>query len=267
MKVAILGALLAAGMPLFQMSDGELDAYLAGLQGRESAFAERLADVAERTLGTPYANGPLGEGPGAPYDPDPLADFTRVDCVTFVEQSLALACSESREEAVGRLQRIRYRDGRIDFEARNHFMITDWFPNNAFCRDATGDLGVPTESLTRAISRKDFFQRVKAPALGQDTPDRTVTLKYVPRTEAAAAEAQLPSPAVVGFVGKTDWLFVVHCGLYLRDAEGRGRLYQASVPDKKVVSVDFEGYVAQNDRFLGFVAYEIGDPTAATAAH
>jgi D-alanyl-D-alanine carboxypeptidase/D-alanyl-D-alanine-endopeptidase (penicillin-binding protein 4) len=252
--------LLVGGTPLFQMSDADLDAYLAKLHAEKPTFETRLADVLEQTLGTPYDSGPLGEGPGAKYDPDPIADFTRVDCVTFVEQSVALAASKSRRDAVDLLQRIRYKDGVIDYEARNHFMETDWFPNNPFCRDATEDLGVPTARVTRTISRKDFFKRVKAPELGQDTPDRKMTVVYVPSAQAAAAEAKLPSPSVICFMGKVDWLFTTHCGIFVRDADGKGRVYQASVPRKQVIKVDLVPYLKENERFLGFTAWELHEP-------
>ena len=141
-------------------------------------FAGRLADVVERSLGTPYDPGPLGEGPGGKYDADPIVDFSRVDCVTFVEQSLALAASKSRAEAVELLQRIRYKDGVIDYETRNHFMETDWFPNNPFAATRRVTSG-GTVGVTRTISRKAFFAKVKAPELGQDTPDRKMTVAYV----------------------------------------------------------------------------------------
>jgi hypothetical protein len=263
--VAAALVLLLGGSPVFQMSDADLDAYLAGLHAQGTGFESRFAEVVADTVGTPYHSGPLGEGPGAKYDPDPLADFTRVDCVTFVEQSLALAVSASRDEAVERLQRIRYKDGVVDYESRNHFMETDWFPNNPFCRNVTAELGVETDTATRTISRKDFFRRVKAPELGQDTPDAPLAVDYVPTRNAAAAEPRLPSPAIVCFVGKVDWLFTTHCGIYLRDTQGKGRLYHASVTEKKVVATGLADYLRQNERFLGFTAWKIDEPAAATA--
>ncbi|MDX9974096.1 MAG: DUF1460 domain-containing protein [FCB group bacterium] len=257
---AVLVLLLGA-TPVFGMSEAELDVYLAQLQESRPDFASRLADVAERSLGTAYDPGPLGEGPGAKYDPDPLVDFSKVDCVTFVEQSVALAASTSRAEAVDLLQRIRYKGGTVDYEARNHFMETDWLPNNPFCRDVTAELGVATADVTRTISRKDFFVRVKAPELGRATPDRTLTVTYLPSGRAVEAEAKLPSPSLICFVGKVDWLFTTHCGLYIRDEDGKGRLYHASLPLKKVVSAELPGYLKENPRFLGFTAWEIADPS------
>jgi hypothetical protein len=260
MVALLLAACLSGGQALHAMTPAEVDRYLSELQARAPEFEARLADVAARAVGTPYHGGPLGEGPTGTHDKDPLIDLSRVDCVTFVEQCIALAASKSYDEAVERLQKIRYRDGRIDFEARNHFMETDWFPNNPFCRDATADLGVPTATVIRTISRREFFKKVEAPELGQDTPDREVSLVYVPSSRVAEAESRLPSPALVCFIGNVDWLFATHCGLYVRDDAGQGHLYHASTTDKRVVKVSLPEYVGSQERFLGFTAYRIGDP-------
>ena len=48
----------------------------------------RLEAVSEALLGRPYLIDPLGEGFG--IDPDPLARYDAFDCLTFVEELLAL---------------------------------------------------------------------------------------------------------------------------------------------------------------------------------
>ena len=245
------------------MRQPALNSYLAELAGREPNFGTRLAEVANRSLGTPYADGPLGEGFNGKYDKDPLIDLTRVDCVTFVEQTIALAASASYEEALEKLRRIRYGDGQISFESRNHFMIADWVDNNKFCRDVTRKLGVSTRTISRKISRRDFFERVNAPELGRDTPDRTIELAYVASAEVRAAEKNLPSPALIVFVGKVDWLFALHCGFYLRDEEGEGLLYHASSSTGRVVAESLIDYLENSTRYLGFTAYRITEPDLA----
>lgn len=246
---------------LHTLDDAGVDAWLAGMRVESADFDARLARVAAAALGTPYADGPLGEGPGAPFDPDPLMDLGRVDCVTFVEQAVALAASPTRADAFGLLQRIRYAEGEIDFARRNHYMIADWIANNPWCVDATERLGVATASVTRTISWTGLFEKLKAPGLGADRPDRAVTLRYVPTAATAAAEAALPSPALLVFIGNVDWLFALHCGLYIRDAAGAGRLYHASSKAGEVVAVDLPGYLAENaKRYRGFTAYRIAAP-------
>ena len=261
MVSAMIVCLSLAGAPLYTQSPEEVTQYLQRLQAEKQPFDQRLRRVVQDSVGTEYNGGPLGEGAGGQHDTDPLVDLTKVDCVTFVEQSVALSMAPSYEEMVTRLQGLRYRDGTINYEQRNHFMISDWIRNNTFCKDVTGELGVNTEIVERRISRKDFFQLVKAPELGQDTPDEMVKLPIVPTALTAQAEAQLPDTALVVFVGKVDWLFALHCGLYLRDENGEGYLIHASSKAEAVTKTRLREYMKQQEkRYLGFTAYAVSEP-------
>jgi hypothetical protein len=67
---------------------------------------DRLLRVSERFLGTPYVHSPLGEGGGV--DPDPTFRLDAVDCLTFVEQALAMSLATAEPEVTGLLERLRY---------------------------------------------------------------------------------------------------------------------------------------------------------------
>ncbi len=54
----------------------------------QDPFDRRLLKVSERFLDTPYQPSPLGEGGGR--DADPRLRFDAVDCLTFVEETIAL---------------------------------------------------------------------------------------------------------------------------------------------------------------------------------
>jgi hypothetical protein len=254
--------LAASAPPLTTYDPAQMDAYVRALHASTPTFPGRLERVIRDSVGTPYVDGPLGEGPYGTHDKDPLIDFTREDCVTSVEQWIATASAANYAELFDHLQRIRYKDGRIDYESRNHFMITDWIANNTFCEPVTETLDVPTESVTRTISRKGFFERVKAPGLGLSTPDQVQTVHYIPSALAEDAEAKIEGPALVIFIGKKlDWLFALHCGFFLRDEQGRGRLFQASSKLGQVAEMDLSDYVReQGDRYLGFTVYAVKDP-------
>jgi D-alanyl-D-alanine carboxypeptidase/D-alanyl-D-alanine-endopeptidase (penicillin-binding protein 4) len=259
MAVIVL-CLLVAAPQVYELAPDAMNAYLAELHARQPDFAARLCEIAKRTLGTPYFDGPLGEGPGVKYDPDPLMDLSRVDCVTFVEQSIALAAASSYQQAFDLLQTIRYRNGHVAFEDRNHFMIADWIPNNPFCHDVSKELKIATATVKRTVGRKKFFDLKKAPELVRGASDPTIELTYVPSNEAAKAQAHLPSLALILLVGKADWLFVVHCGLFIRDESGNGLLYHASSIEGKVISIPFTEPFEKTTRYLGFTAYTIDDP-------
>ncbi len=257
----ILMAACAASGPLGEFDPEQIDAGLRMAAAEGRSFDQRLFDAARDALGTPYQDGPLGEGPEGKFDTDPMVDFGKVDCVTYVEQSLALATASSYDEMFVNLQKIRYRGGKTDFENRNHFMISDWVANNTFNVEVTDELGVETDKVSRTISRRDFFERVKAPGLGADTPDEDITLGVVPAAKTKQAEEKLPSPSLIVFVGKVDWLFSLHCGLYLRDEQGVGRLYHGSSKAGEVVDVPLTDYMDQQaQRYLGFTAYRIEEP-------
>jgi len=246
---------------MFTMNAPTVDEYLVDLHKRVPSFSDRVVAIAEKTLGTPYAKDPLGEGPDGQYDKQPLMDLAKVDCVTFVEQTIALAASHSFQETFDTLQRIRYKDGEIAFIKRNHFMIADWIANNTFCRDITSELGVPIKTETRTMGRRHFFKERKIEALAKTAHDEPLTVKYVPASEAEQAMKRLPSPSLVLLIGKVDWLFSLHCGFFIRDENGQGHLYNASLLEKKVIASDFVEFVSR-PRYVGFTAYEIREPFA-----
>lgn len=257
---------LAAATPFSGMSPAEVTAFQKGMASQP--FATRLHRVVAAELGTPYQDGPLGEGPGAKYDDDPLVDLGHVDCVTFVEQSVAFAAAGDYPSAVDLLQKIRYKADKVDFGARNHFMIADWAANNAWCTDISQKLGVPTAASTRTIDRKAFFEKQGAPECGAGIPAEQLTLHYVPSANGAAAEAKLPDAAILVFIGKIEWLFALHCGVYLRAEDGSGALYHASSKAGKATTVPLAQYLDENkNRYLGFTAYAVASPLAtATSA-
>jgi D-alanyl-D-alanine carboxypeptidase/D-alanyl-D-alanine-endopeptidase (penicillin-binding protein 4) len=251
-------SLMIMGIAIAQASltPSTADAYLASLHQATPDYTQRVVAIAKASLGTPYADGPLGEGPGAAHDPDPLIDLSRVDCVTFVEQVLALAAGSTYAEATDVLQQIRYKNGEIDYGTRNHFFIADWIRNNAFARDVTGALGVACTEETRTIGRRKFFELTKAPEYLDGAADLPMTLSYAPESAAVQADAKIPDVALVVFIGKPKWLFASHCGLYVRE-NGVGMLYHASSVKNEVIAVPFADYVQGNGKIVGFTVYVI----------
>jgi D-alanyl-D-alanine carboxypeptidase/D-alanyl-D-alanine-endopeptidase (penicillin-binding protein 4) len=244
---------------MFEMQPAEVDSYLSKLQSAESDFGKRVLKIARDSLDTPYAGGPLGEGPEGKYDKDPLMDLSKVDCVTFVEQTLSLAASTSHNDTSERLQRIRYHNGRIAFEDRNHFMISDWIKHNTFCEDVSGKLGIQTEQVTRTIGRRKLFASAGAADLAAAAQDTSETLDYVPMAKLTEAEKALSSPSLIVLVGKVDWLFALHVGFFIRDEDGTGRFYNASSTVNKVVATPFSE-LAASKRYIGFTAYRLTSP-------
>jgi len=77
-----------------------------------------------------------------------------------------------------------------------------------------------------------------------------------------AAIDHLPSPSLILLIGKVDWLFAVHTGLFLRDAAGNGHFFHASSKSGAVLDDDLAAYLDGSTRHLGFSAYRIEKPDA-----
>jgi len=199
------------------------------------AACARDTTFGEKYVGTPYINNPLGEGV-APDD-DPLIRFDAFDCATFVETTLA-------DGDVNKLNKIRYKDGIIDFVHRNHFVETDWLPNNSdILTDVTENYGktaVRTVKIDRASWLKYNYD------IDDDTPVETVHLKYIPYDDVTSINNS--KTLVVLFIGRksilgTD-LAVLHMGFLLPN----GVLRHASSKRGRVVDVDFYDYIARRKK-------------------
>ncbi|MGQ0720307.1 MAG: N-acetylmuramoyl-L-alanine amidase-like domain-containing protein [Candidatus Eiseniibacteriota bacterium] len=219
----------------------------------EQLAAERLTDrFVEATalfLGTPYFDGPLGEGDAGGPDPDPRFDFSRADCVTYLEQALALALATPSDEAsfLAALDAIRYAGGRPDFGARNHYMFRDWAPANAWLvEDVTAAVGGErTRVVRRTIDRAKFLREHGAePVPGRDDPG-VIEERIIPGEAATQVEAAIRSGDLVFWVGRGEAIDVVHTGLAVRDTGGQLLFRHASSKAGRALDEPFAAYAAR----------------------
>ena len=218
---------------------------------REAPLNQRIAVWADlAAVDAAYVGDPLGEGEGATPDPGPLCDFAQVDCVTYVEQVLALALAKDQASFPDTLRRIRYRDGKIDYRARNHYFVSDWLPANNWCiRDVTAEVGGEmVKTMTKTISRKAFFA---GKGVACDLPDEQATSPYIPREKVDAVLGRLKEGDVVIFVTSTPGIIAGHVGI-VRAKNGTLYVQHASLSEKRVITSPLAKYV-QNipERFVG----------------
>jgi hypothetical protein len=218
---------------------------------------DRLLRVSERFLGTPYVHSPLGEGGGV--DPDPTFRLDAVDCLTFVEQALAMSLATAEPEVTGLLERLRYASTPT-YEDRNHLMEAQWLPNNqrkGFLVDVTRRYGgEDTVKVQKTLTAVTWTSRSSL-ALGLPKarqPRGTYSLDMIPLERVMAHARQVPSGTILvvlredlplkatrvthlGFVvqkGKRTWLRHARRGL-----DGNGR----------VVDEDLETFLARNAKY------------------
>ena len=248
--------------PLYKMSETEIDTLIRQTSRRHPGFLERLQIYSTRALGTPYRWFALGEGPQGKYDRHPLSAFTRADCLTFCEQMLAMVLAENYAEMFERLQRLRYRNGEIDIRSRNHFMLSDWLPNNSWLvEDVTVTLGDKLcVAMTKTINRVETLQKKGVPLkdLAAIPPAQTMTIQYIPEANLPAIKSHLRGDEIAVVIQSRPGIFAAHLGFILRDSAGGVFFRNASARRgvKKAVDEDFDDlvkFLKRNPSWVGMV--------------
>jgi hypothetical protein len=192
-------------------------------------------------------------GEGVAPDDDPLIRYDAFDCTTFVETVLA-------DGDLKKLNKIRYKNGEIDFLNRNHFIESDWLMNNADLVQNVSNKYGKTSVRNVRIDKTSWLKKVHNIDAEYDVID--VDLEYLPYTNVKTINAN--KVMIVLFVADkpknrdiigTD-LAVYHMGLLLPN----GVFRHASSTKKMVTDVEFNEYIVkqkQNKSNLGFVLVEI----------
>jgi Protein of unknown function (DUF1460) len=237
------------------------------------SLQKRLLAASERFLGTPYGFSPLGEGEGV--DPDPRLRFDSVDCVTFVEETMALALSRRPEEVLAVLDRIRYRDGIPGYAARNHLMEAGWLPANAaagLARDVTLTLGGADAVVAQKVLLPEAWQgpvgRGLALPEGAHTTG-TFAFGLLPLVHVRAHARGFPDGTLLLVVredGPDRVTRVSHLGLIVQRGQVTYLRHATSVPPRAVVDEELGHFLARQGRgqwkVSGVSLWEVRDPRA-----
>jgi len=123
----------------------------AAREARNRPLAARMDAVSGVLLDRPYISDPLGEGTGV--DPDPLVRYDAFDCLTFLEEVLALSLAGDPTHAAEVRSALRYGAATRDYAHRRHFMELQWIPGNiadGWLVDTTASYGESFE-LVRTV--------------------------------------------------------------------------------------------------------------------
>ncbi len=118
----------AYNMKVYDQAIEKLYANHPGSRG--ASIATRVETDSTYFLGQPYLLGALGEGPNGQFDKRPLYRSDAFDCVTYVATIVALANSRNLQEFKKVMPKVDYKNGKVTYVNRNHFMSVDWNKNN-----------------------------------------------------------------------------------------------------------------------------------------
>jgi hypothetical protein len=188
---------------------------------------------------------------GYSYKPNPLigsADTAEVftvsldgfDCVTYLETIVALARATNVDGFIEWLRKIRYEQGRIKWERRNHYM-TLWIRNNL----REGILAAVSMPAVPMISRERVLNVV--PGLAA----QRTRVKCVPKPAVPRLATYLESGDLIFFVSARKNLDVFHAGIIVRDGKGM-RMRHASRSQGLVVEQELSEFLEAN-RMAGVI--------------
>ena len=223
------------------------------------AFSRPLAEnTAKAYLGKPWVSRPLAESSPSGFD-----------CTTYVEEALA----ERYEDPDTALNYIRYKDGRIDFFNRHHFMEEMWIPN-AVGHGIIAPITLPGAAESSIEVDLAEWYRGNPEIVAKDAAYYrqanaqrrfTASIPYMPAARInEALLKRLPGETIVFFLRRYSkspyrWLLnknavmVTHMGFLF---DGR-RLYHASSAQKRVTIEDFSTYLRVHCGICGVAFYEI----------
>jgi hypothetical protein len=188
---------------------------------------------------------------GHRYEPNPLigsADSAEVftasldgfDCVTYIETVLALARASAVDDFIESLRKIRYEQGRIQWERRNHYM-TVWIRNNV----REGMIRQVSTPAVPRISRERVLNVV--PGLAAQRP----RVNCVPKCAVPRLSVHLQKGDLIFFVSTRKSLDVFHAGIIARDGK-RVLVRHASRSQGSVVEQDLSQFLKAN-RMAGII--------------
>ena len=237
LSLALLLAGSAAASPLGSVFDeGEADAepssaspllrtpeaLVQRVRGDASLpLPERMAAISQPWVGTTgYLLGALGEGGGV--DPQPVTRYDVFDCLTFVEEVLALALSPDPARAHEVRMELRYRGGEPwTYENRRHFMLSEWIPGTieeGWVEDITATLpgAVPRSKTVSAQTWAGWRPRASFPLADERLPVGTMDFHLWPLDAAEESLDAVPPGALV-FTVRALWehlpIAITHVGI------------------------------------------------------
>ena len=188
---------------------------------------------------------------GRSYKPNPLigsADTAEVftasldgfDCVTYIETIVALARASNVDDFTEWLRQIRYEQGRIQWERRNHYM-TVWIRNNV----RKGIIRPVSKPAVPTVSRERVLNVV--PGLAA----QRTRVKCVPKPAVPRLAAHLQSGDLIFFASTRQNLDVFHAGIIVRDGN-RVLMRHASRSAGSVVEQELSEFLKAN-RMAGVI--------------
>jgi len=208
----------------------------------------RIDVLSKHFLGTPYKDSTLIGNIN--ISEVFVINLESVDCFTFIEYIESMRLSSSFHEFKENLKKVRYRNGKISFENRNHF-FTDWCEYNAvFIDDITEQIGgKKVIQVKKELNKKDdetYFLPGIQP--------RGRLINYLPSNaidDAIIDELRIGD--YIGIYSEKQGLDVSHVGIFIREKNNIYLRHASSLQEhRQVIDDNFKNYILNRPGIIVF---------------
>jgi hypothetical protein len=208
----------------------------------QKPIGDVIVAVGERFMGTPYEAHTLDRSGTERL----VVNLHSVDCVTFVENVLALArCIKgnrlSYQAFEDELRMIRYRVGIVNGYASRLHYFADWIADNErknIVTNVTGKLGgvVPGKTINFMTSHRDAYPKMVDDSTfafikGVEDSLSQHKILYLPKKHLHEVESKIANGDIIAITTSVNGLDVSHTGIAVRSKDGNLHLLHA--PDVK----------------------------------
>lgn len=238
---------------------------------RQKRLQTTLEKTARFFLGTPYVGHTLERTTKEKL----IVNLRELDCVTFVENVLALSAAARSTDFTfasfcNELRKIRYRDGEINgFASRLHY-TSDWvFANEqrGAIKNISRDLGGVRESKTIDFmsTHADAYKKLKSDAKARariQQKEKEINQRggfyYLPKDKINAKAAQIPHMAMIAFTTGIKGLDTSHVGFAFKQNDELTFIHASSAQKKVVINRQpLNDYCAAQSKCTGIMIMEI----------
>lgn len=210
---------------------------ISGLESDD--FAMELVAIGKTFLGTPYVAKTMEVG----QEESLVITLEGLDCTTYVENVLAFALVKQQQDPsfnsfVKWLEKIRYRDGKLNGYASRLHYFTEWISDNeekGLVQNITASLGGEEvdKTLNFMSAHRDLYPYLADDNSFEQILETEKKLKQQPlcvvsQDMLAKNEDVLQSGDIIALATSIDGLDVTHTGFAIRTTDGRIHLLHAS---------------------------------------
>ena len=252
-------ALDSIWLRLIQVADAEYqhiiqakELWLSAMEIKD--IQKRIQHFSEQLLETPYSLGPTGEGFKGKIDSKPIFRLDSVDCVTYMENVLALSFAPHEDSIFSTLKQIRYLQGKPSFVNRKHYFVADWIQKSDFAKIV---ISKEDTTVEKNLPKKKFFE-----AKGiKHQNDELLKLSYLPLNKAKEFAGKNWNEAFkirgIGLVFAGDAVDVFHVGFLILKPGEKPLFRHASQISGKVITQTLESYLENSKKKIpGIVQFE-----------